>query len=142
MRNSSFIIVLLVIVVAGCVQKHSKIPLDEHSGVVGTWQLISVDGKPPEQTSYTRFYPDGTVVAWPPRNNWPINNASFSQSHYHLQAGNIIIEKVSGTGYLETHMEIKNDEMILSPNEVQRFIYHRIVPSLEPGKFNLQNSSH
>src|SRR5438552_13134608 len=134
MQTSSLTIALLALLLAGCAFDSSHRVVRTETGLVGTWQWIRVDQQPVKQPFYVRYYPDGTAATWPAPEGWPTTVRGVSRGRYHLDGDFLVLETGAGKNDPQSRMEIKGNEMILTTGESNTLVYHRIVPTLEPGK--------
>jgi hypothetical protein len=134
MRHSSYILLLLVLLVAGCTSQPASKPSSGQSGIVGTWRWIRVDDRAAPQRFHVRYYADGRAATWPAPAGWSTTTNGVSHGRYHLEGEFLVLETGRGKDDPKTRMTITGDEMLLIAGESNRLVYRRVVPDLEPGK--------
>jgi hypothetical protein len=117
--------------------------------IVGTWQRIRVDQQAVTSPFFVRFYPDYTVTSWPALDGFP-NTNGILPGRYHFEREGTLLCINPREGRQDPKLikvEMKNDEMTMINQKVEingrkanviddktnQFIYHRVLPDLQPG---------
>jgi hypothetical protein len=110
--------------------------------IVGTWQWVSVDQQAIPYPFFMRFYSNGIAATWPAPDGFSTTNG-VSRGGYHFDGAVLTVDVGAGTNNPKSQIEIKGGEMIMMTcDETNRYIYRRVVPDLEPGKFLPGHPSH
>lgn len=103
------------------------------TAIVGTWRWVSVNSHAVDKPFYLRYNLDGTCSSWPVPTDWP-NSNGVSYGKYSVVNGNLILDTGSGKLDPKARLVIQGDQMTLTNEASDRLVYHRIVPTLDPGK--------
>ena len=135
MRDSVNIVFVSVLLLTSCASPSSTGSVSPHSRIVGTWRWVRADEKRVTGLHYIRYYPDGTC-AW-----WPAIEAEFSHNgvtYTRYQVDSDVLDTDPDPDSLTFHrykrIKFKPDNMTVIGEELERDIYERVVPDLEPGK--------
>ncbi|MGA2052772.1 MAG: lipocalin family protein, partial [Opitutales bacterium] len=104
------------------------------SSIVGTWQWVRVNDQAINGPFYIRFFPDGTAATWPAPEGFSTTNG-VSHGDYHYDGEFLVIETGADKDNPKSRVAISGDELTMTDDEANRYIYHRVVPDLQPGKF-------
>jgi hypothetical protein len=149
MRCVFYILAFIISLLAGRAQDLKTSGTKPFNSILGTWQGVSrnqIALKPADGFFLERYYPDGKLVMWyKDKNRNP--NIPNSNYEYHLTysfIGNALVYDSDRGGKPERTVAIKNNEMtmtIISKDETNVIISHRVFPDLDPGKFPSDQST-
>jgi hypothetical protein len=133
MRRSSIILAFAVVVLAGFAQSSTNSITETSSSIVGTWKWLHEDQQGVPCPFYLRFYANGTVASWEAHGGVHLTTNGVSYHNYHFD-GSLLVMTVRDKDESKYKVEIHGDEMVrMIESEGHRFIYHRIVPDIQPG---------
>jgi hypothetical protein len=142
MRHSFILFAFAAATLTSFGQSSTNSTAKTSGAIVGTWQWVKVDQQAIPYPFFMRFYSNGTAATWPAPDGFSTTNG-VSRGGYHYDGAVLIVDTGAGTNNPKSQVEIKGDEMVMMTcDETNRYIYHRVIPDLEPGKFLPGHPSH
>jgi hypothetical protein len=149
MRVFSTFLAFVAVLFTGYAQNLKDSDTKPSVSILGTWQGVSNNQillKPEDGLVYERYYPDGRYATWykdkKQNPHIPKNNYEYHLTYSFI--GKALIYDSDRDGKPERTVEVKKDEMtmtIISKDETNVLISHRVFPDLDPGKFPSDQST-
>ena len=129
---------LLLGSLAFCLSASAK-PAKLSKAIVGTWRWLGVDGRAVDEPFYLRYDPDGTCASWPVPKDWP-NAKGVSRGKYSVTKDTLILDTGRGKSDPKARLILKGNQMVVTTEDSHQLIYRRMIPALEPGKYEPRKS--
>ena len=115
----------------GCSKTESIKEGVELVSIIGTWQMIELQGKQVDKPFYIRYYDTGIAASWPAPKGWAAPNG-VSYGTYSIDEQQLIVHRNPDIGDISVPYTLTESQLVFGNDMSKRSVYTRVTPDIEP----------